>query len=458
MRREKVNAPSDVTRLGASTGAKLIGTASARAISLGVTAIATTLVMRRLGPAQSGAYFVLITIATTTVAIGHLSVMHAYVYFWSRGDDRRSLGANAVGLGLASGCIASLTAWLLVRFLGPDMIPIGGRYALLAAALVAVPASIVFLYLSALLALDDRIGRVNAANLFGTLVPFSIVVGLFATDHLTLALAVVVWACFSILPALGILSSFGARPHHFSRSLAMEALKLGGQYHVSMVALFLLLRVDVFLLNSQVSESQVGLYAVAVALVELTFVFTDSLAQVILPRQVADSFPVAAAYTVRVMRASLVASLVVVAGIVVSGPYVVPLLFGEDFGGSVAAVFSLAPGIVAFATIRTVGGVLIRLNRPLLISAVTAGAMAVNVILNVLLIPHLGIVGAGIASSVAYSLLASFHTIWLIKAASLSPRSLIPRLSDFTNPIAAASASLLVRSARVRRKRSSTQE
>ena len=435
----------DMRRPAASRGAKLVGTTAARAVSLGVTAVATTLVMRKLGPAQGGVYYVIITIASTAVALGHLSLSHAYVYFWSRGDDPRSLGANAIALGLASGCIAAITAWLLVHLLGPDIVPVGSRYALLAAALLAVPPSIVILYLSVLLALDDRIGRVNAVNLVGALVPFWAIVGLYLTGRLTLAAAVVVWIAFSVLPALGLVAAFGVRRRHFSRTLALETLRVGCKYHIATVSLFLMLRVDIFLLNAQVSKREVGLYALAVALAELTFIFSDSLAQVILPRQVADSFQNAGAYTAQVMRTSLVASIVAIGGILVAGPYLVPILFGKEFQGSVGALFTLAPGIVAFATIRTLGGVLVRLNRPLVVSAATAGAMVVNIVLNVLLIPRFGILGAGVASSVAYSLLALFHTLWLLRAASLPLGALLPRLTDFTRPVAAISSSLLSR-------------
>lgn len=437
IRGQRLVPPSAMSPSGRSTGAKLIGTASARAGSLGLTAIATTLVMRELGPAEGGTYYVIITIATTAVAIGHLSVTHAYVYLWDRGHDRHSLGANAVGLGLLSGSIAALAAWLLVQLLGPRNVPIGDRYTLLAGALIAVPAGIVLLYLSALLALDDRIGRVNTVTSVGTLVPFGVIVALYATGSLTLGTAVVVWVLFSVLPALGLTATLGARPSHLSRSLAVEALKVGCQYHIATISLFLLLRVDIFILNAQVPRSEVGLYALAVALVELTFVFTDSLAQVILPRQVGASIKEASAYTAQVMRTSLVVSTLLIAGIVISGPILVPLLFGEDFQASVGPVYSLAPGVVAFATIRTVGGVLVRLNRPLIISGATVGAMAINIVLNILLIPHLGILGAGIASSTAYLLLALFYTVWLISVGSLAPRDFIPKLSDLTSPVIA---------------------
>lgn len=428
-----------------STGALLVGTASSRALSLGLTALATTLVMRQLGPAGTGVYYVLITVATTAVSLGHLSVMHAYVFFWGRRADRGSLGANATSLGVASGCITAGVAWAFVNLLGPDRIPIGGRYDLLILSLLAVPASIVLLHLSALLALDNRIGRVNIANILGALVAFGATLVLFAMSRLTLGTAVAVWFLFSVLPAFGVITAFGMRRRHFSLRLAVETVKLGLKYHIAAVSLFFLLRVDIFLLNANVSEEQVGLYALAVALVELTFVLTDSLAQVILPRQVANSLQEAGAYTARIMRASLVVSVFIVSALILGGYHVVPVIFGDAFGGSAGAIFALAPGMVAFAMVRTLGGVLIRLDRPFVIAGATTGTLAANVVLNLLLIPRFGIVGAGVASSVAYSLLAAFYTVWLLRATSLPRAVLLPRLSDFSQPVAAIGSGIFLR-------------
>ncbi|HEV2126062.1 MAG TPA: polysaccharide biosynthesis C-terminal domain-containing protein, partial [Chloroflexota bacterium] len=361
----------------------------------------------------------------------------SYVFLWARHEHRPSLGANALVLGVASGFVTAGVAWGVVNLLGAERVPVGGRYGLLALGLVAVPAGIVLLHLSTLLALDNRIVRVNAANVVGALIPFAATLFLFATSRLTLTTAISVWVLFSILPATGLVTAFGVGRADLSIRLARRAVTVGLKYHIAAVALFLLVRVDIFLLNANVSPDEVGRYALAVALVELTFVLTDSLAQVILPRQVEKSLREAGVYTVRIMRASLIVSIIIVFGVAVSGYHVVPLIFGEAFRGSASAILSLAPGIIAFAMIRTLGGVLIRLDRPFLISGATMGALALNVALNLLLIPHFGILGAGAASSAAYVLLAAFFTAWLLRATSLPLAVLLPRVADFSLPATA---------------------
>jgi O-antigen/teichoic acid export membrane protein len=93
--------------------------------------------------------------------------------------------------------------------------------------------------------------------------------------------------------------------------------------------------------------------------------------------------------------------------------------------------------VVALATMRPVGASLIRLDRPLVITSASLVAVGCNVGLNLALIPRFGIVGAGIASSVAYGLLVSFYVTWLSRAVGLSARELLPRVADVRDPLAA---------------------
>ena len=57
-------------------------------------------------------------------------------------------------------------------------------------------------------------------------------------------------------------------------------------------------------------------------------------------------------------------------------------------------------------------------------------AMVVNVSLNFALIPPLGIVGASLASSIAYTALAVAQTVWFVKVTGTRLRELIPGLAE----------------------------
>ena len=71
-------------------------------------------------------------------------------------------------------------------------------------------------------------------------------------------------------------------------------------------------------------------------------------------------------------------------------------------------------------------------------SALSLGALAVNVTLNLVLIPSMGIVGCALASSAGYIALAAAQTIWFSRAADVPLLALRPRWSDVSLIVAAA--------------------
>ena len=64
------------------------------------------------------------------------------------------------------------------------------------------------------------------------------------------------------------------------------------------------------------------------------------------------------------------------------------------------------------------------------------GRLALNSLINLLLIPHVGIAGAAIASSLAYVALAVAFIVWLLRVSAVPPREMIPRPADVWVPLA----------------------
>jgi len=188
-----------------------------------------------------------------------------------------------------------------------------------------------------------------------------------------------------------------------------------------MLGLHLLLRVDVLILAAMTDDRSVGLYALAVSLIELTNVATDSVSTAVLRHQTLIPLHESGRFTLRVVGVSAVLAVLMSAGLLVVAPTLVPIIFGEEFRGSLPAVFALAPGVVAIAMARSASSYLLRLNRPLVNSALALSALALNVVLNLLLIPMWGIAGCGVASSIAYVVLAGSNLIWLRRTMALAP-------------------------------------
>jgi O-antigen/teichoic acid export membrane protein len=91
----------------------------------------------------------------------------------------------------------------------------------------------------------------------------------------------------------------------------------------------------------------VGLYALAVTLIELTNLVTDAVSTAVLQRQTNLPLEESGRFTAQVVGLSGVLAVLAATGLLATSPTLVPLVFGEDFRGTLPALFALAPGVVA---------------------------------------------------------------------------------------------------------------
>jgi O-antigen/teichoic acid export membrane protein len=86
-------------------------------------------------------------------------------------------------------------------------------------------------------------------------------------------------------------------------------------------------------------------------------------------------------------------------------------LFGPDFTTAYPVMFALAVGLLLRAWAGPAQCLLVVGGRQKAAAAVLMLAVIVNVVLNVLLIPQLGILGAAIATAAAFSFEAAINLI-----------------------------------------------
>jgi Na+-driven multidrug efflux pump len=72
----------------------------------------------------------------------------------------------------------------------------------------------------------------------------------------------------------------------------------------------------------------------------------------------------------------------------------------------------------------------VRFGSPVVQPVISIVALAVNCMLNVVLIPHIGAVGAGLASSASYALAAALTIGWLTVRGDVAWLDLVPRRRD----------------------------
>ena len=94
--------------------------------------------------------------------------------------------------------------------------------------------------------------------------------------------------------------------------------------------------------------------------------------------------------------------LVVVAAAV--APFVIPLVYGQEYQDAIVPFLILLPAVLALAISRIASGDLVRRNRLGTTAGIAVTALAVNIALNLALISAFAAVGAAVASLSSYGL------------------------------------------------------
>lgn len=405
--------------------AAMAGVLASRTLRLALGAVTGVVLARTLQPEGRGIYTLIATTMVTAIAVGHLSLEKSQIALWRDEARHRALITNALVLSMALGTAAALAAAVFLTVSGSP-----GASPLWAMALLAVPFGAASVNLTSVLLLQSRRKVVNGGAVAAGTVQCLPVLALAATGNVTVTSVVICCAVAPLVPFLFAVRALWPVSLRCEWSLVRTQLSLSSRYHVGLVACHLLLNVDVFLLSAMDSASAVGIYTVAVTLMALTRVPAEAITQVALPQQAVSGTHEAGRITARTLRLNLLVSGALIGLIAVTSPWVIPLVYGHAYAASVTPLLILAPGAVALTLTRLTEQYLVRLDRPMTMTAISCGALGVNLLLNLVTIPRWGAVGAALAATSAFTLLALLETVWFLRSARMSALDLVPRLTD----------------------------
>ena len=206
-------------------------------------------------------------------------------------------------------------------------------------------------------------------------------------------------------------------------SLFGRAAAVGGRGAVSAVLIFLLFRSDIYLVKYFMGAEALGVYMIAVVIAEMMQRLPNIAGTVLLPRVIAgpdDSDVLSAA----VARNILLFSTAAAAVLLLFGRQIVSI-FGPEFAGAFAPLVWMLPGLIASGLGSVLNTRLAGKGYPAITIWAPSIALAVNVVLNILLIPTHGLVGAAVATSAAYIIWAALVTVRYCRLASTSVWSVL---------------------------------
>lgn len=353
------------------------------------------------------------------VALGKLGMQHAALRFYSEvragkhpGVDLRQFAATVIyGMGLLG--LLACGLWLLAAWLLPASLWDDPRMPwLMVMTAVLVPLRVVDSAVGNLLRAQERSGLLA---ILGVLKRY---IGLAAILGAVILIAPTVWSFFGATVALEIVGvvatlwwvfrsdwpRWSERSPVLFRSMVVFAIPMTGFELSSLV----MQMGDRYVLQALLGAEAVGLYSAAYNLsdyIKLALFSAMSSAALPMCMRLAESEGMAAveAFLVTFTRTFLLVGLGVVAAMAAVGADMMAVLASAKYQPSAVVIPWVMMGMMFEAYIVIAGVGLYLRKRSIVTMGMVAGGAVLNVVLNLLLVPHLGIQGSGVANLFSYA-------------------------------------------------------
>lgn len=219
----------------------------------------------------------------------------------------------------------------------------------------------------------------------------------------------------------------------FNYQQLRSAFTFGGKSSAANAIAFLNYRLDMFLVHNMAGSYAVGLYALGVGVVEKLWIVASNAARSLFPRIAASQdYDAAASSTARV--SSILLLLMIAMGICAGAlAELVPVVYGPQFSESVSIIRWLLPGVTLLGYSKVFSNYVAASGQVEANVIASAIGLAINVTANLILIPIHGVIGAAIATSCSYSVIAAIHYRNFLRFSNVTwSQPFVPQRSDVT--------------------------
>ena len=190
----------------------------------------------------------------------------------------------------------------------------------------------------------------------------------------------------------------------YQEPVMKSMIKLGLVNAIAIFVMQLNYRMDILMLKQLSTFEQVGYYSLATQIAEQLWHIPFAIEMIILSRSANTTDNQFLHKTVAsIFRVSLVIGIVLGAIIFFVAPTFVPLIFGEEFIPTTTMIRTILPGILILVGFRILNSRLTGMGKPQIAIYTFVPALLINFILNLILLPRYGGVGAAWATNVSYA-------------------------------------------------------
>jgi len=370
--------------------------------------LSLVIISRVLGPEGRGIYSLILIIPALMIAFGNFGIDSSNVYLTGKNKYKiEDIVSNSIIFSALLGIILVLIFWLLlqfspfVKFLGENKIPIFYLWLVV----LSIPISLILSFFRGIICGRQGLADFNRTRILQGFSEFALLVflllffkkGIFGAV-LSNILSIVATALFSLV----LIKRISRFRFSINMSLLRESFFYGGKVYLANMTSFLSYRIDIFLVALYLNPVEVGLYSIAVSIAEKLFLVPGAFSTVLFPKVSSIKNSEANDLTPKIVRHTFfLISIFSILLAIFAKPFMT-VVFGSDYLQAVLPLIVLLPGIIAYGVGGVMAADLSGRGMPQFAIYSTIACLIVNIPLNIIFIPKLGIAGASLASSIAY--------------------------------------------------------
>lgn len=207
--------------------------------------------------------------------------------------------------------------------------------------------------------------------------------------------------------------------------------KYGFFNQLDIFAQVLSFRFSYYILGYYATNASIGIYSIGVSIIEAIWLISRSISMVQNAR-IINSRDIKYSTDITIKMLKLSSALVLVATIILMlfPPEFYSYIFGDEFGEVRNVIISLSPGIIFFNASFLISGFFSGVGLHYINSIASIVGLFVTVIGAFIIIPHWGMMGAGITASCSYASTTLTKMVWFSKKTNTSISAYIISKSD----------------------------
>ncbi len=383
--------------------------------------LTSVIISRALGPQLQGVYNLAILMPTMMYNFLNFGQDVSIIYFLSNKTVGKKQAINnmlpvVIIYSIASTIIGGALVFILKERLFNDV-----AYGTLLLALIISPLTFFNSVLSGILRSEGKFIVLNKIQVINKIIYLVICTILFFFVNVKVViLANIIILLISIITIWRRLE-IGSIKFSFDKEFQKKNTIYGFKSYLSNMITYLNYRLDTLIIKALTTTANVGQYSLAVGLAEQVWVFSSSISTVLFPYVSSiEGEKEKSKVTTLTFKIVLVLTLLVIVFLYLISAFIIPFLYTDAYEPAIEPFKVLLIGVFSLSLGRILANDIAARGKPELNTISNIVGLVINVTLNLLLIPRIGIIGAAVATSISYTITSIMFMISFLRVAKIS--------------------------------------